>query len=111
MGMERAVASLMTSPHSTTLGFVEASRTGEELGDGLLFHVAQLPLHPFYVTLPAGATKHKVRAFMLCFVTFNVFVVFHVFPVKREQKARPPTTNLRLAVSSRLQVKFVLSCD
>lgn len=101
----------MTSPLSTTLGFVEASRTGQELGDGLPFHVAQLPLHPFYVTSPAGVTKHEVRAFMPCFVTLTVSVVFHVFPVMREQQARPPTTNLRLAVSSRLQVKFVLSCD
>lgn len=83
--MERAVASQMTSPHSITLEFVEASRTGQELGDGLPFHVAQLPLHLFYVTSPAGISKHDVRAFMLCFVTLNVFVVFHAFPVKWEQ--------------------------
>lgn len=85
MGIERAVASQMTSPHSTTLGFVEASRTGQELGDGLPFHVAQLALHPFYVTSPAGVTKHDVRALMLCFVTFNIFVAFCVFPIMREQ--------------------------
>lgn len=85
VGMARAVASQMISPHSTTLRFVEASRTGQELGDGLSFHVAQLPLHPFYVTSPAGVTKHDVRAFMLCFVTLNGFVVFHVFPVMRKQ--------------------------
>lgn len=83
--MERAVASQMISSHSTALEFVKASRTGQELVFGLPFHVAQLPLYPFYVTSPPGVTKHDIRAIMLCFVNFNVFVVFHVIPVMREQ--------------------------
>lgn len=35
--------------------------------------------------LSAGVTGCEVRAFMLCFVTLDVFVMFRVFPIMREQ--------------------------
>lgn len=45
-GLEWALALQAVAPCDTTLAFAKASRTRDDLADGLPFHVAWLPLNP-----------------------------------------------------------------